>query len=344
MFEKRVVIAWSSLSGGRWSKGHRRARERFGAHPGVTMSVQQIPSSSPAAERPDGVPAGQPGVELPRTGIRSGFTPLESLDRETPEPGYFGPDSVSWRVHHDPASILGGIRALAFQSLHPEVMLGFSAVTDARDDAWGLLSRTGRYVNAITYGTTAEADAAAARVRRIHGALGLDRPDWLLWVHCGAVDSWLDAHRRCGAPLTAAEADRYVEEQLVAARLIGCDVAHVPTSVSELREYVRSMRPLLEVTPEAREAVRGLLWPPMPQKVALLTPARPAWTLFAVTGVALMPRWARRMFAAPGLPTTDLQATITARTLRSTLLVVPEERRTNPHLTAARLRLGLTAA
>ena len=344
MFEKRVVIAWSSLSGGRWSKGHRRAREQFGAHPGVTMSVQQIPASSPSAERPDGVPAGQPGSDLPRTGIRSGFTPLESLDRETPEPGYFGPDSVSWRVHHDPASILGGIRALAFQSLHPEVMLGFSAVTDARDDAWGRLSRTGRYVNAITYGTTAEADAAAARVRRIHGALGLDRPDWLLWVHCGAVDSWLDAHRRCGAPLTAAEADRYVEEQLVAARLIGCDVAHVPTSVSELREYVRSMRPLLEVTPEAREAVRGLLWPPMSSRVALLTPARPAWTLFAVTGVALMPRWARRMFAAPGLPTTDLQATITARTLRSTLLVVPEDRRTNPHLTAARLRLGLTAA
>jgi len=308
------------------------------------MSVQQIPASTPSAEPADGVAAGQPSGALPRTGIRSGFTPLESLDRETPEPGYFGPDSVSWRVHHDPASILGGIRALAFQSLHPDVMLGFSAVTDARDDAWGRLSRTGRYVNAITYGTTAEADSAAARVRRIHGALRLDRPDWLLWVHCGAVDSWLDAHQRSGAPLTATEADRYVEEQLVAARLIGCDVAHVPTSVSELREYVRSMRPLLEVTPEAREAVRGLLWPPMPSRVTLLTPARPAWTLLAVTGVALMPRWARRMFAAPGLPTTDLQATVTARILRSTLLVVPEERRTNPHLTAARLRLGLSAA
>jgi len=305
------------------------------------MTVQQIPASSPSPEPPRGVPAGQPGVEGPRRGIRSGFTPLESLDQQTPDPGWFGPDSVSWRVHHDPASIVGGIRALAFQSLHPEVMLGFSGVTDARDDAWGRLSRTGRYVNAITYGTRDEADAAAARVRRIHGALGLDRRDWLLWVHCGAVDSWLDAHRRSGAPMTAAEADRYVEEQVVAARLVGCDVAHVPTSVSELREYVRSMRPLLEVTPEAREAVRGLLLPPMPPRVALLTPARPAWTLFALTGVALMPRWARRMFALPGLPTTDLQATITARTLRSTLLVVPEDRRTNPHLTAALGRLGL---
>jgi uncharacterized protein (DUF2236 family) len=161
-------------------------------------------------------------------------------------------------------------------------------------------------------------------------------------VHCGAVDSWLDAHRRSGAPLTAQEADRYVEEQVVAARLVGCDERDVPRSVSELAEYVRSMRPLLEVTPEAREAVRGLLWPPMEPKVALLTPARPAWTLFAATGFAMMPRWARRMFALPGLPTTDVQATLTARALRSTLLVVTEERRTNPHLTAARMRLGIT--
>jgi uncharacterized protein (DUF2236 family) len=301
------------------------------------MTVHQLPSPSSHED----VSAGQPGVETPRTGIRSGFTPLESLDRATPDPGHFGPDSVSWRIHHDPASIVGGIRALAFQSLHPEVMLGFARVTDARADAWGRLSRTGRYVNAITYGTVAEAESSAARVRRIHAALGLDRPDWLLWVHCGAVDSWLDAHRRSGAPLTADEADRYVSEQVVAARLVGCTVDDVPRTTGELRDYLASVRPVLEVTPEAREAVRGLIWPPMPSKVALLTPARPAWTLFAVTGFSLMPRWARRMFALPGLPTTDVQAALAARTLRSTLLVVPEERRTNPHLTAARIRLGL---
>lgn len=290
------------------------------------------------------VHAGRDHPEVPRTGIRSGFTPLESLDRSTPDPGLFGPDSVSWRVHHDPASVVGGIRALVFQSLHPEVMLGFARVTGSYEDAWGRLSRTGRYVNAITYGTEAEAEAAAARVRRIHGALGLDRPEWLLWVHCGAVDSWLDAHRRSGAPLTDDEADRYVEEQVKAARLVGCAVADVPTSVAELRDYVASVRPVLDVTPEAREAVRNLIWPRMQPRVELLTPARPAWTLLAVTGFALLPRWARRMFALPGLPTTDLQATVSARAVRSTFLLLPEARRTNPHLTAARMRLGLIPA
>jgi uncharacterized protein (DUF2236 family) len=309
------------------------------------MTVHPISATAPDPTTPSGVPAGQhpadPEAAVPRTGIRSGFTPMESLDRETADPGYFGPDSVSWRVHHDPASIVGGIRALAFQSLHPEVMLGFAAVTDAHDDAWGRLSRTGRYVNAITYGTSAEADAASARVRRIHGALGLDRPDWLLWVHCGAVDSWLDAHRRSGAPLTTTEADRYVEEQVVAARLAGCAVADVPRTVDELGDYLRSMRPTLDATPEARDAVRSLLWPPMVPRVELLTPARPAWTTLALTAFGLMPRWSRRMFALPGLPTTDLSATLSARAVRALLLAIPESRRTNPHRTAAQIRLDL---
>jgi uncharacterized protein (DUF2236 family) len=297
------------------------------------MTTSQLP------EAPDA-----PSPEVPRTGFRSGFTPMESLDLTTDDPGYFGPDSVSWRVQHDPASVVGGIRALYLQSLHPEVLLGFHGVTSVRDDPWGRLSRTGKYVNQITYGTVAEADAAAARVRRVHATLGLDRPEWLLWVHCGAVDSWLSGHRRSGAPMTDAEADRYVQEQVVAARLAGCVVDDVPRTVAELSAYLTSMRPRLDVTPETRENVRGLLWPPMTPRVAYLTPARPAWTLFSVTSFGLLPRWARRMFAFPGLPSTDAAASVSARALRSALTAVPEHRRTNPHLAAARLRLGLPAA
>ena len=305
------------------------------------MTADQLPTHSTDAAPTH---ARVSGPSLPRTGIRSGFTPMESLDRSTPDPGYFGPDSVSWRLHHDPSSVLGGIRALALEALHPEVMLAFAAVTTSSDDSWGRLSRTGRYLNAVTCGTTAEADAASARVRRIHSSLKLDRPEWLLWVHATAVDSWLVANRRSGAPVSDEDADRYVAEQVTAARLLACDVDMVPTSVAELEAYLALVRPELECTPEGREAVRGLLFPPMAPKVQWLTPARPAWTLLAVTGVALLPRWARRMFAMPGLPTTDLQASLTARGLRTALSALPESRRTNPHLAAARIRLNLTDA
>lgn len=282
--------------------------------------------------------------ERPRTGIRSGFTPMESLDQATPDPGFFGPDSVSWRVHHDPANVVGGIRALILQALHPDVMRSFHDITSTREDPWGRLARTGAYVNAITYGTQAEAEKTATRVRFVHHKLGLDRPDWLLWVHCGAVDSWLVGHRRSGAPMTDAEADQYVLEQVEAARLVGCDLDTVPTSVAELSAYFERMKPQLEVTSETRESVRDLIWPPMAPRVQLLTPARPAWTTLALTGFGLMPRWSRRMFALPGLPTTDLSASLTARALRTALLAVPEARRTNPHLAAARIRLDLADA
>jgi uncharacterized protein (DUF2236 family) len=111
--------------------------------------------------------------------------------------------------------------------------------------------------------------------------------------------------------------------------------------VAELADYLRWMRPQLEATPAARSAVRSLLWPPMVPRIELLTPARPAWTTLALTGFGLLPRWSRRMFALPGLLTTDLSATLSAHAVRALLLAIPEARRTNPHLTAAQIRLDL---
>src|SRR5688500_8321736 len=38
------------------------------------------------------------------------------------DPGWFGPDSVTWRVHADASMFVAGIAALAFQALHPLAM------------------------------------------------------------------------------------------------------------------------------------------------------------------------------------------------------------------------------
>ena len=40
-----------------------------------------------------------------------------------PDLGYFGPDSVTWRVHAEPVTMIGGgLRALLLQALHPDAM------------------------------------------------------------------------------------------------------------------------------------------------------------------------------------------------------------------------------
>ncbi|MDP9220796.1 MAG: DUF2236 domain-containing protein [Actinomycetota bacterium] len=256
-----------------------------------------------------------------------------------PDHGLFGPDSVTWRLHADPTLIVGGLRALFLQALHPAVVIATLEHSDFRADPWGRLVRTGEYVGTITYGTTVEARRAAARVKGMHRRVpGAGDPGLLLWVHCCEIESFLNTARRAGLRLSSADADRYVAEQTVAATLIGAPAG--PSSADDLREYFEGMRPALAVTTQAHEAARYVLLPPMPRVVRLGTPARPAWAGLATLGFGLLPRWARRMYALPGLPTTDLAATAAVAALRAGLLALPPALRDGPNLKAAKARLA----
>ena len=265
--------------------------------------------------------------------------------------GLFGPDSVTWRVHADPSMALAGLRALLLQAVHPFAMSGVAQHSDFRSDPWGRLFRTAEYVGVTTYGTTAQAQRAGAKVRGIHRKLAgiepesgrpyrVDDPDLLRWVHCVEVESFLTTAVRCGLRLPRAERDRYYAEQTRGAALVGLDPATVPGSVVEMAAYFHDVRPQLRVTAAARDAARFVLWPPMPALVQLGTPARPGWVALATAAFAMLPRWARRLYRLPGLPTTDVAVTAAGIAFRTGLLVVPDALRAGPHLKDARARTG----
>lgn len=267
-----------------------------------------------------------------------------------PDPGLYGPDSVTWRVHADPSMALAGLRALLLQAVHPLAMSGVAQHSDFREDPWGRLFRTAEYVGVTTYGTTAQAQRAGAKVRGIHRRLAgiepetgtayrVNDPELLRWVHCVEVESFLSTAVRCGARISRADQDRYYREQQVGARLVGLE--SVPGSVAEMADYFTAVRPQLRVSTAARDAALFVVWPPMPALVSLGTPARPAWVALATAAFAMLPRWARRLYSLPGLPTTDLAATAAGIAFRSGLLVVPDSLRAGPHLKDARERLGL---
>ena len=274
------------------------------------------------------------------------------------DPGYFGPGSVTWRVMGDPAMVVAGLRTILLQSLHPLAMDGVARFSNFETDPWGRLLRTGNYLGVTTYGSRAEADGISARVRGIHSRLSrvpqveattgrtyrVEDPELLRWVHITEVDSFLSVARRSGLPMTDAEADRYVLEQREGARLIGVDPSMVPTTAAGVAGYLRSVRPLLRSTPASRRTLAFGLFPPMKPWVALATPARPAWIGIETLAFAMLPRWARRMHGAVGLPVTDAAATAAARALRRALLLVPDAQREGPHRKAARERLGLETA
>ena len=161
--------------------------------------------------------------------------------------GLFGPDSVTWRIMNSRIMWVAVLRALYLQALHPRVIRGTlqnAATITEPVDAWARLRRTRTFIETRTFGTTAEAERAGRRVRKIHEPLTgtdpdgtrfrVDEPDLLLWVHCGEVASCVDIARRSRLPFSVADLDAFVAEQRASAELIGIDRNAAPASLAEL--------------------------------------------------------------------------------------------------------------
>lgn len=273
------------------------------------------------------------------------------------DPGLFGPDSVSWQLHAQPAMWLAGVRSLYLQALHPRAVAGVVQNSDFRSDPLGRLVRTANFVGVAVYGTHEEVAARAARVRQVHRELRavdpetgerfrIDEPELLRWVHCAEVSSFLSVVRRAGFPLTAAHADRYLDEQRVSASLVGLDPDEVPGSVAEMSAYLAAMRPHLRRTAEADEIYTFLHRPPV--QGALSLGLRVYEPLVGHLGYSLLPRWAvelygRRAYPGPVATATLRAVSVGVRTfLRNTARVMREPKlgKLEPHPLWAVRRLG----
>jgi len=260
--------------------------------------------------------------------------------------GIFGPESVAWRLHADPVMLVGGLRALLVQALEPRAMAAVDQHSKFREDPWGRLERTTSFVLATTYGDTAAAEAAAARVRKVHERIhGTDPvtgaqysgsdPDLLLWIHAVEVESFLLAYRTYAGRLTDADADRYVAEMARVAEMVELPVGRAPQSQGELHDYLRSVRGL-RVTPAAVDGLRVVMFPPMSLKY------RPLWAIPTTAAIAILPAYARRLYRIPWFPPAALPVRTSVFALSRVLnLVTP----TPTALRDARLRVhGLAAA
>jgi len=252
--------------------------------------------------------------------------------------GFFRPDSVTWRVHSDPSMVVGGIRALLEQALHPEAMSGVAAHSNFREDAWGRLQRTGDYVGTLTFGTQEEAEKLAARVRKVHAMLKLDDQKLLLWVHMAMVDAFLDTAIRSGLQLSEAEQDRYIDEMITFALLVGIEESRVPRSRSELSEYFLEISGELSASDDAKRAALFIAIPPLPPLLRFGTPIAPLWGGIASLAAASLPRWARSLYGWPTLPGHESATDLALKSTRSALKLLPQSFRESPQMKAARER------
>jgi uncharacterized protein (DUF2236 family) len=215
--------------------------------------------------------------------------------------GLFGPGSVAWRLHREPAMLVGGLRALIVQALHPLAIAAVADHSDYKSDVWGRYARTSNYVVTTIFGTRRQAEALGARVRAIHRPIrGVDRvtgrpyaaddPVLLLWIHSTLVESFLAAYRRFVAPLRPGDADRYVEEMVRQAELVGLRPGEVPATEADNQAFIESCRPKLVATRHSMEALDTVLHPP-------LAPwRRPYWWAAGQAAISVLPDYAVELY------------------------------------------------
>lgn len=225
------------------------------------------------------------------------------------DPGLCGPDSVSWKVNGDLASVaLGGPAAIVLEILHPSVVAGVEQQSRYQEDPFGRARSTMQYVLGTTFGSTHAATELIDRVRRIHGHVHGLRPDGaaydaldpelLAWVHTCIPWMVLTAYERLNGPLTPDERDRYLSEQAVIGRMGGAD--EVPESVAQLEEYVATMRPKLAVTSQTRSFIDFVTVPPAGRR-APNAPERALHRFGWQAGMTMAPPWAPAMTGLDGL-------------------------------------------
>ena len=244
------------------------------------------------------------------------------------------PQSATWQVHIDRSMWIGGVRGLMLQALHPIAIRGVWQNSDFQEDPIGRLQRTADFVGVVTWGSAEEAGRLGRKVRDIHRMLRIkdpgsgrihrvDDPELLLWVHCAEVYSYLEVARRAGLRLSDRQADRYLAEQRRSAAYVGLHEEDVPGSVAEMEAFFAGIRPRLKVTPEARAAVRFLLWPKLPHQMRFLRLGKPLYVPFGALCYYSLPGWARRMYGIlPEVPQPAVTAAL--RSFRLTMNSMPD--------------------
>lgn len=223
--------------------------------------------------------------------------PAVDFSQPTGEAALAAPDSISWLVFKNPASVfIGGVAAVILELAEPRVRTGVWEHTSFRTAPLERLQRTGLAAMMTVYGPRRQAAAMIAGIGRKHHAIVGTTPDGqpyragdpelLAWVHATASFGFLEAYHVYVRPIGAADRDRYYAEGQEAARLYGAVGA--PASQAAVEAMFEAMRPRLEASAIIFEFLSI-----MQRMPALPGPLRPIQRLFVKAAVEITPAWLR---------------------------------------------------
>jgi len=185
--------------------------------------------------------------------------------------GFFGPDSLTWRINRESAIFLGAGRAALLQLAHPWVAASLVHHSNLMNDAIGRFHSTFRVIYTMLFGTRAQAIAASEQVYRLHTGIRGELPNAvgahprgehyeanevnaLCWVFATLVESAILAYDFALPPLTAVEREQYYAESKLTAALFGIPPAALPADWAAFERYCADIMdsPLLGVDDNAR--------------------------------------------------------------------------------------------
>lgn len=251
------------------------------------------------------------------SGAPDGIPPWLDVVAKGDEPGLYLPTDAPWVVHGDFGTLVGGVRALLMQALHPGSLRGVRQHSRYEQDPLGRLAGTIRWLTVTTFGSHEAVAGEASRVNRMHTrvrgeyetAAGETRPyqaadpDLLLWVHIAFMESFLRAHQNYSRVPIPGGADEYVRLWAKSVEPLG--LSDVPRSEAELFAAMDAYRPQLTVSPETADVIRWLHRPPLPLA------SRPFYALFFQAALASIPAEYRRMIGIRSAPLWLLRPVVT---------------------------------
>tara|TARA_B100000965_G_scaffold368751_1_gene355641 strand:- start:2053 stop:2895 length:843 start_codon:yes stop_codon:yes gene_type:complete len=229
-----------------------------------------------------------------------------------PDPGYFGPQSMMWKVNQEITVLFGGARALLMHAAHPLIAAGARQTSFYQRDPWKRLIRTLSLQNSVTFGTKKEADESSHRINKLHEVIkGEDKitggyydaldHEQLLWVHACLQLSSVYFYEKTVRKLSKEQKDKYHEENMLAAKLVLIDIKKMPKTHDELKDWVvkksksKDYLKLTDVSKDVKDIISG---GPVPLHI------KPIWPFIAFTAFNTLPKEFKKIY---GIKTSTLK-------------------------------------
>lgn len=239
-----------------------------------------------------------------------GVPPWLDVVAQGDDAGLFLPTDAPWVIHGDLATLIGGIRALLMQALHPGTLAGVATHSRYESDPLGRLAGTTRWLTVTTFGSIAAIESEANRVNQMHSRVkgeyktGFGETkkyqaadtDLLLWVHIAFTNSFLTAHELFGAEAIPGGADNYVSQWAKSVTRLG--LVNAPMSKAELDQTILDYfnRGELAVDEKTKRVISFIQRPPLPKVASMV------YFLLYQAAVASIPSTYRNLLELKAMP------------------------------------------